>query len=484
MSADHEEQLVALDRSVRDFCRREVRALDIDERGAIPPSVLEGLRELGLFGATLPPEWGGAGLSALDATKLVATLARFDRSVATTVGLHLGLGTRGLVAFGSRAQHERYLPQLATGTCIAAFATTEPAAGSDLSALEATAREADGGLVLNGTKLYVTNGALCSLLTVTARTPGLGGAEHGTSLLLVDPHQRRVVRQREERKLGLRGSSTTAFVFDDCRLERSALLGEPGSGARQLVEVLSWGRLLLSAGCTGTAQTALTAALAHVHTRKQFRRPLLAQSVVQHQLSRAWALTFGMRALVEAAASKEADRPALARLTTSAKVFCSEAAGQVTDLALQLHGGSGYIEDTGLALLARDSRVTRIFEGANDVLVTHAGQEMLTHPCSPDAPGELRELAAAVASRRAALCDDRAAPGLRALSRRAEIHALGQAVVWLDAAVAAARAARTTEERAACRLLEREALQIATMKPLPEEPVEVLTGALREGVLP
>lgn len=477
-------ELAALDRGLRDFCRREVRALDIDERHHIPPAVLDGLRELGVFGATLPREWGGAGLSALDATTLVATLAEFDRSVATTVGLHLGLGTRGLVAFGSRAQHERFLPRLVTGEAIAAFATTEPAAGSDLSALEATARELDGGLALDGTKLYVTNGGLCSLLTVTARTPGLGGAQRGTSLLLVDPHQRGVVRQREERKLGLRGSSTTAFVFEDCRLGRDAVLGEPGSGARQLVEVLSWGRLLLSAGCCGTARSALTAALAHVHTRQQFRRPLLAQPVVQHQLSRAWALTFGMRALVEAAAAREGEVTTLARLTTSAKVFCSEAAGWVTDLALQLHGGSGYIEDTGLALLTRDARVTRIFEGANDVLLTHAGQEALTHPAPDDAPDELAPVTNAVRSRRAALCEDRATPGLRALTRRAELHALGQAVVWRDAAVAAARAAQTVEERAAARLLEGEAFRVATAALPPDAPGETLATALREGVLP
>ncbi|MBL8957990.1 MAG: acyl-CoA dehydrogenase family protein [Myxococcaceae bacterium] len=473
-----------LESSVRDFCRREVRALDIDERHSISGSVLDGLRELGLFGATLPPDWGGSGLSALEATKLIATLAQFDRSVATTVGLHLGLGTRGLVAYGDRSQQERWLPRLASGECLAAFATTEPGAGSDLSALETTAREVDGGLVLHGTKLYVTNGGLCSLLTVTARTPGLGGARHGTSLLLVDPQQRGVVRQREERKLGLRGSSTTAFAFDDCRLERAAVLGEPGSGARQLVEVLSWGRLLLSAGCTGTARTALTAALAHVHARKQFRRPLLAQPVVQHQLSRAWALTFGMRALVEAAAVRQAELPALARLTTSAKVFCSEAAGWVTDLALQLHGGSGYIEDTGLAILVRDARVTRIFEGANDVLLTHAGQEALTHSTPDEVLGEVAAVNDAVKARRTSLCADPASPGLRALTKRAELHALGQAVVWRDAAVAATRAARTPEERAAAGLLQSEALRVATAATFPDASVETLTTALREGMVP
>ncbi len=350
------EPLVA---TVRDFMRRHVRARDIDANHHIPREVLEGLAELGLFGVTLPEAFGGAGLSAQAATRVVAALAEFDRSVATTVGLHLGLGTRGLVAWGSPVQQARWLPGLASGATIAAFATTEPNAGSDLSALECNARPTATGHSLTGSKLYVTNGGFCGLMTVTASTPGLNGAARGTSLFLVDPTLPGVSRHPEERKLGLRGSSTTAFSFDDCALSHDALLGEPGSGARALAHLLSWGRLLLSAGCVGTARAALATTLEHVTTRRQFRRKLIEHEVVQQQLTRAWALLTAMSALVTRAAQAEADHAALMRLTTSAKVFCSEAAGQLTDLALQLHGGSGYIEETGLALLVRDARVTQ-----------------------------------------------------------------------------------------------------------------------------
>lgn len=482
MSAEVVEPLL---RSVRDFTKRHVHALDIDGAHRIPPEVLRGLAELGLFGVTLPEEYGGAGLTALDATRVVIALAEADRSVATTVGLHLGLGTRGLVAYGTRAQKEKWLPALATGEAIAAFATTEPNSGSDLSALECTARAKDGGgLVLNGNKIYVTNGGLCALLTVTASTPGLGGAARGTSVFLIDPKAHGVVRQPEERKLGLRGSSTTGFVFDECALPDDALLGEPGQGAQYLAHILSWGRLLLSAGTVGTAHLALRTTLEHVHTRQQFRRTLIKQEVVQQQLARAGALSYAMGALVQRAAAAEHDWPLLSRLTTSSKVFCSEGAGQIADLAVQLHGGSGYIEDTGLALLVRDARVTRIFEGANDVLLTHAGLQELTEPTTLEPLPGLEPLLAAVRARRDQLCGDTKAPGVRALNRRVEQHALGKAVAWRDAAYAAAALARTPLEKAAADLVRDEALVVANAPFLAGPTVTTLTTALLEGVLP
>lgn len=398
------------------------------------------------------------------------------------MGLHLGLGTRGLVAFGSRAQHERWLPKLALGDVIAAFATTEPQAGSDLSALSSLAQPSGDGLLLSGTKLFVTNGSLCSLLTVTASTPGLGGAARGTSLLLIEPGAPGVHRQPEERKLGLRGTSTTAFVFEGCALPVDALLGEAGRGAKYLQHVLSWGRLLLSAGCVGTARVALREALAWTHFRRQFRRALIAQEVVQQQLARAAAIAWAMEALVAQTAAAEGDDERLARSSISAKIFCSEGAGQVADLALQLFGGSGYIEDTGLALLVRDARVTRIFEGANDVLQTHAGLQELLSPRADAPPDELSPICEAVRAQRDALGDDGLKPGVRALRRSVDHHRLGRAVVWRDAAWAATTRARSQVELAAASLMRDLALEVARASSVLVVP-PTLTAALLSGVL-
>jgi hypothetical protein len=242
--------------------------------------------------------------------------------------------------------------------------------------------------------------------------------------------------------------------------------------------------MLLSAGCVGTARAALTTTLQHVHTRRQFKRTLVQQEVVQHALARASAIAFGMSALVKLAASAEKDWELLSRLTTSSKVFCSEGAFEIADLAIQLHGGSGYIEDTGMAVLMRDSRVTRIFEGANDVLLTHAGLMELTAPATPSMEPLLASLTRAVGLRRDAVRGESKELGIRALNRKAEQHALGRAVVWRDAAIAATTFARTPQEQAAAALLRDEALVVTTRQPLPAGPTAVLVASLLEGVLP
>jgi len=209
------------------------------------------------------------------------------------------------------------------------------------------------------------------------------------------------------------------------------VLGLPGHGQEQLAHVLSWGRLLLSSGCVGSARFSLRRAAAHVHERKQFGKPLAEQEVVQRQLTEMSARVLAMRALVETAAEHEHDWAELSRLTTSAKVMCSEGAWAVCDLGLQLHGGAGYIEDTGLALPLRDARVPRIFEGANDVLLTHLGMLELGRPWLPTQARS--STTSVVAALREQLTQTY---GLRVMGRKADQHRLGLACAWRDAAEA------------------------------------------------
>lgn len=443
----------ALVDSVHAFASDHIRAATIDAEKRIPSGVLRGLAELGMFGVTLPESHGGAGLPATTACRAVTALAEHDRSVATTVGLHLGLGTRGLVAFGRPETKDRFLPGLASGEHVAAFATTESGAGSDLTAIATRGVLEGNRLRLNGQKIYVTNGGLASVLTATIATPGLNGAGRGTSVVVLDIKTPGVTVLGEEHKLGLRGSSTTTVMLEDALIPEVQLLGTPGNGAEHLSHILSWGRLLLSAGCVGTARTALRLTARHVHERRQFGRTLAAQEVVQRQLTSMATRLFAMRALVEAAAEVEHDREALLRLTTSSKVLCSEGAGAVCDLAIQLHGGSGYIEDTGVAMLARDARVTRIFEGANDVLLTHLGLMELAKPVTQPNASLVPPL---VSDFRASLLATHG--GLRVMGKKAEHHRLGVACAWRDAAVAAQHLAARTDrplDRELARLVER-----------------------------
>ena len=429
--------VAALCESVDRFCARHVRAQEIDAAGRIPLVVIEGLAALGVFGATLPAEHGGGDLGLVGAAELIETLARHDRSVATTVGLHLGLGTRALVEHGSAEQHARYLPSLASGETIAAFATTEPAAGSDLSAIGTTLTEEADLLRLRGQKAFVTNGGLACLFTVAARTKTSAGAA-ATTLVLVERGDKGVVQLGEERKLGLRGSSTTGFVFEDVALPRERVLGALGSGQAQLDRVLAWGRLLMSAGCVGTAQAALDRALRYTAERRQFGKRLDEQPVVRMLTDGMRARVAAMRAMVRAAAATDGET--LARLSASAKVFCSESAWRVGDTALQLHGGSGYIEDTGLALLLRDARVTRIFEGANEVLLTQLGLLELSQRTTfaERTAGAVHELARRVEAHRQRLHEEQ---GVRVVRDKLALYRLGQAVILRDAALAAERTA-------------------------------------------
>lgn len=476
-----------LSAEVTRFAKRAIDAKAIDKSASIPREVLSGLAELGLFGLTLPDAYGGAGCSLRTACQVVAELARFDRSVAVTLGLHLGLGTRGLVAYGSKTQHEQYLPSLAAGERIAAFATTEPQAGSDLSNLATRVVEDGGALKLNGRKVYVTNGGFAGLYTLAVSSPGLGGKERGQSLVLVERGDKGLTVEAEEWKLGLKGSSTTGLVLEDVRLPPSRLLGEPGWAAKSLAHILSWGRTLMSAGCVGTARAALDKVYVQVESRRQFGKPLAALEVVREQVAALEALTFGMAALVHEVA--QADDDTLLIRSLAAKVFASEGGWRVVDGAIQLHGGLGFIEDTGLALMLRDVRVTRIFEGANDVLRAHLGAGELTRTAAREPlAGQVPVVLAGVATQADALAEQVEATR-QALLKRFKVgvfrqprwmHQLGDAVCWreaVDSAVRLAGASGDAADVARASVLTfqaRAAVQRLLEEPLPRDLVEVV----------
>ncbi len=446
--------MLAFDRSPRtptlapalvDFCKLlelfladKVDPQSIDRAGAIPPTILAELAWLGTFGVSLPEAYGGSGLGLVGACAVVETLAYRDRALATTIGLHLGLGTRGLVAFGSERQQARWLPDLAAGTNIAAFSATEPGAGSDLSRLQTrVSRAGPGGLQVDGQKIYVTNGGLANVFTIAAASPELGDAKAGASLVVLERGDPGFVIGPEEKKLGLRGSSTTPLYLDAVRVPDDRLLGPPGRGQELVSQVLAWGRTIMSAGCTGTADAAVDLATRHVAVRCQFGRPLGDQPVVRAQLADMAADLCAMRALVLATAACENDPLQLERLSIAAKVYCSETDWAICDRAVQLLGGSGYIEDSGAPLLLRDARITRIFEGANDVLLSRLGTLELLQPRTPATTGTgadaiALEVASIVAAWKQTL-------GLRVLRNPQELHWLGRLVVVRDTAQALAR---------------------------------------------
>lgn len=457
--------------AVRAFSRVALNARAIDAGGQIGDEVFEQLNELGVWGLTLPLFAGGLGGSLADATHVVRALAEADRSVATTVGLHLGLGTRALVRFGDRRLQQELLPDLASGQCIAAFATTEPQSGSDVSKLNTRLTVRGNHLVLNGEKAYVTNGGFAGLLTVTARCDGDESLERGCAMVALRADSAGLTRGHEEVKLGLRGSSTTGFFFDEVKVPRSQLLGTPSTGRSQLEHTLSWGRTLLSAGCLGTATDALERARRHTNLRHQFGRPLDQQPVVRAHLASNTVMVSAMAALVAHTAHQRDDGD-LHRWSVSAKWFCSEQAFNVVDTAVQLHGAGGFLEHTGLPLMLRDVRVTRIFEGANDVLLTHAGSLELQKPLVVnDVPTEARHVVELVSRH---IQHARKNLGARVFVRPDLLHQLGRAVVWRDAVLATCWAPTSAATQ---RIIAREAaaaLHVAVRRAHPPDDLEAV----------
>jgi acyl-CoA dehydrogenase len=403
-------------------------------------------RELGLFGISIPASYGGAGLGLHATCSVIQRLAQLDSASATTVGVHVGLGTRPLVAFGSDRLRAMWLPALARGDRIAAFAATEPGAGSDIAAIgtRATLDPERRVLRLDGQKAFITNGGIAGVITVLARTPGLGGGRRAQSLLLVERGDRGFTSGAEERKLGLQGSSTTPLFFDGVELDVGRIVGRPGDGESQLAAALAWGRVVMAAGCAGVADAAFQRAVAHVKRRVQFGRTLASLDVVREQIADMAARRFMTVSLVRWAALAADDPAPFTRRSLAAKVLASEAAWSVVDTALQLHGGSGYIENSGMPRLLRDARVMRIFEGANDVLLLRAGA-LATFGQRPDRrPIDERtdDLHAAVEARAATLVRD---AGPRLAHRGRDLHRLGRAVLTCEAADAVAlRAAADT----------------------------------------
>jgi len=371
---DEAESVSMLIDSVRSWAERTIDSAAIDAAADVDPSVYRSAAELGLFGLTTPESYGGAGFSLSAAARLTEEVATFDRSVATSIGLHCGLGLRGLIHFGSEELKHKYLPGLATGERIAAFAATESDAGSHIAGIKTTAKWDEGKdeLTINGSKIWVTNGGIADVFTILCKTPGLAGARRGYSLLLLDKDMPGLEVGAEEHKLGIKGSSTTTLAFDDLVVGTDRVIGEPAKGLDLMNEILAWGRTLMTAGCLGSARAAYDQATRWVLDRRQFGKPVGTFGIVREKIATMRARLYAIESLVRMTTLLQSTYGSNIIWESSiAKVFASESTWQITDDALQVHGGAGFIEETGIARILRDCRITRIFEGANEVLRFH-----------------------------------------------------------------------------------------------------------------
>jgi acyl-CoA dehydrogenase family protein 9 len=359
---------------LRRFCDASLDPRAIDRQADIPRSVIDGLGALGVLGMTAPVSLGGRGFSQVAYCKILEELGSRCSSTSIFVNAHHSIGMRALLLFGTEEQRSRWLPAMVGGEKLAAFALTEPEAGSDAANVQTSARPSDDGshYILNGQKRYITNGAIADVLTVMARTPVPGREATAVTAFLVTPDMPgfRVVEPRME-KLGIRGTATAKLAFEDMAVPVENILGPLGKGLKVALTVLDFGRTTFGACCTGAAKTCLALAIRHARTRRQFGRTLGEFELVQSKIGRMAADTYAMEAMTTVTASlidRGLDDYMLE--TAMLKVWSTEALWQIVNDAFQIHGGAAYFTDHPMERILRDARINQIGEGANEVLTS------------------------------------------------------------------------------------------------------------------
>ncbi|HXU99324.1 MAG TPA: acyl-CoA dehydrogenase family protein [Caulobacteraceae bacterium] len=366
LDADTREQLLD---AVRRFVAERLRPLEaqVAENDAIPEAVLAEMRALGLYGLSIPEAYGGLDLSMEDECRVAMELGHASPAFRSAIGTNVGIGSQGLVMFGSEAQKAKWLPGIASGEIVTSFALTEPEAGSDSAAVRTRAERDGEAYVLSGAKRYITNANKAQLFTVMARTdPAIKGAG-GISAFLVPRDLSGVSVGKPEKKMGQQGAHICDVNFDNVRVPMENRLGAEGEGFKVAMRVLDRGRLHISAVCVGVAERLLADTVAYAAERKQFGAPIASFQLVQGMIADSKTDTLAARALTLETARKRDAGATVTLEAAAAKYFASEMVGKVADRAVQIFGGAGYVADHGIERLYRDVRIFRIYEGASQI---------------------------------------------------------------------------------------------------------------------
>jgi len=371
LGRDERDNTTMILESVRKFIETSVDPVKIDREQTIPKAVLDGMKELGLFGMIIPQEHGGIGLSASSYARVVQEVASYDASLAVTLGAHQSIGLKGILLFGTEEQRAKYLPKLASGEKIAAFALTEPSAGSDAAAIQTRAEALpDGsGYLLNGSKIWITNGGFADVFTVFARTSAPDAGQKPKITAFIVERGMGVKSGPPEHKLGIRGSSTTEVFFEDVRVPKQNILGEVGRGFKVAMEVLNSGRLGLAAGSVGGSKRLIQMAVDRVQERKAFGRPIGEFGLIKDKIAVMMADTFAMESITYLTAGLVDGKVSDYSLESAiCKVYASETLWRVVNETLQIAAGIGYMQEYPYERTLRDSRINLIFEGTNEIL--------------------------------------------------------------------------------------------------------------------
>jgi alkylation response protein AidB-like acyl-CoA dehydrogenase len=358
----------AIRQMVREFAEAEIRPVVsyYDETQEFPHQLFAKMGELGLLGILVPPEYGGAGLGYMEFALITEELARVCPAIALSVAAHNGLCTNHILSFGSEELKRRYLPELASGKALGAWALTEPGSGSDAAALRTTARREGDVYILNGSKSFTTHGGVGSIAVVMALTDPQRG-RHGISAFVLEKGMPGFSAGKKENKLGMRASDTTTLLLDNVRVPAENLIGTEGEGYRQALYVLDGGRISIAALAVGLAQGALEHALQYALQRQQFGQPLVEFQAIQMKLARLSTELEAARLLTYRAAWLRQQGRSVRLEAAQAKLFASELAVRAAEEAVQIFGGYGYVKDYPVEKLYRDAKLLTIGEGTSEI---------------------------------------------------------------------------------------------------------------------
>ena len=370
------QELVSL---VARFVAEKLRPIEaqVSEDDAVPDAIVAQMKELGLYGLTIPAEYGGLELSMEAECRVAFELGRTSPAFRSCFGTNVGIGAQGLVMFGTEAQKQKYLPGIASGEIVTSFCLTEAEAGSDSAAVQTTARLEGDHYVMNGSKRYITNANKAGLFTVMARTsPDIKGAK-GVTAFLVERDSPGLSIGKPEKKMGQQGAHICEVYFDNVKVPVENRLGGEGEGFKVAMQVLDRGRLHIASVCVGVAERLIADSLAYAMERQQFGKLIAEHQLIQAMLADSKTEAYAAKSMVLDAARLRDGGQSITLEAAAAKYYASEMVGRVADRAVQIFGGAGYVADYGIERFYRDVRIFRIYEGTSQIQQIVIAREMM-----------------------------------------------------------------------------------------------------------
>ena len=362
-------EIEQIKKMVKNYVEKEVEpyAQQIEEEDKIPQHLIEMAKDLGLFGMSIPEEYGGIGLNAVGKVTVLEQLGRTHNGFVSLISAHTGIGSTGLVKLASEELKQKYLPAMASGEKIAAFALSEPGAGSDATNLATRAEKRGDKWIVNGTKHFITNAPVADVFTVFALTDKEKGAKGGITAFLIEKDFPGFSIGKIDKKMGLRGSYTAQLIFEDCEVPDANVIGEVGMGYISALKILGEGRVGLAARAVGSCDKLIELSANYAKERQQFGKPIADNQAIQWMLADMATETEAARMLTLKAAYMIDAGKKVIKEASMAKLYASDVFNRVADKAVQIHGGMGYVADYPIERFYRDARITKIYEGTNEI---------------------------------------------------------------------------------------------------------------------